>query len=75
MGETGLDRLKETTSPRTLHENFETCLYRKSLKDFKQEGIIRFVFENVLSDDSLENTIEDSKILHKKTKCTVERPL
>lgn len=34
--------------------------------------MIRFVFENILSDDNLKNAMEKSKILHRETRYTVE---
>lgn len=34
--------------------------------------MIRFVFENILSDDNLKNAMEKSKILYRETRYTVE---
>lgn len=39
---------------------------------FTKNNMIRFVFENILSDDNLKNAMEKSKILHKETRYTVE---
>ena len=62
VGEIELGRSGKQCHQRPCFENLQVLTLSESLEDFKPEdNMMRFAFENILSDDSLEDAMDRSK--------------